>query len=86
MPGYHGKGLYSGQGKLIYANNGETGGEALKPFVPSGVLAQWDGSDWEVVRRNQFTEVTDPAGSTGPPNRRATRSGRSAGITNRCCS
>ena len=23
LPGYHGKGLYSGQGRLIYANNGE---------------------------------------------------------------
>ena len=25
LPGYHGKGLYSGQGLLIYANNGEHG-------------------------------------------------------------
>ncbi len=24
-PGYHGKGLYSGQGRLVYANNGEPG-------------------------------------------------------------
>src|SRR5690606_1020935 len=25
LPGYHGKGLYSGQGVLIYSNNGEYG-------------------------------------------------------------
>jgi hypothetical protein len=23
LPGYHGKGLYSGQGRVIYANNGD---------------------------------------------------------------
>ena len=23
LPGYHGKGLYSGQGRLVYSNNGE---------------------------------------------------------------
>ncbi len=23
LPGYHGKGLYSGQGRLVYANNGD---------------------------------------------------------------
>ncbi len=65
MPGYHGKGLYSGQGQLIYANNGEHGEQALKnPETPSGVLASWNGSDdkWTMVRRNQFTEVTGPAG------------------------
>lgn len=65
LPGYHGKGLYSGQGRLIYANNGEHGSEALKvPETPSGVLASWDGKtdQWTIVRRNQFTEVTGPAG------------------------
>ena len=25
LPGYHGKGLYSGQGRVVYANNGERG-------------------------------------------------------------
>lgn len=65
LPGYHGKGLYSGQGRLIYANNGEHGNQALTtPDTPSGVLASWDGSadQWSIVRRNQFTEVTGPAG------------------------
>jgi len=68
LPGYHGKGLYSGQGWLVYANNGEHGAEAQRrPDVPSGVLAQWDGraEDWTVLRRNQFTEVTGPGGIQG---------------------
>jgi hypothetical protein len=25
LPGYHGKGFYSGQGRAVYANNGEHG-------------------------------------------------------------
>ena len=72
LPGYHGKGLYSGQGHLIYANNGDHAKEAMSnPSVPSGVLAEWDGKaeNWTVVRRNQFTEVTGPGGinpSDGP--------------------
>jgi hypothetical protein len=68
LPGYHGKGLYSGQGRLLYANNGEHGKEAqAKPDIPSGVLASWDGvaENWSVIRRNQFTEVTGPGGLTG---------------------
>jgi len=66
LPGYHGKGLYSGQGRLIYANNGEYSPLARqKPDIPSGCLAEWDGQDWTVVRRNQFTEVTGPGGIAG---------------------
>ncbi len=67
LPGYHGKGLYSGQGRLVYANNGEHGAAAMRnPFVPSGVLAQWYGrGDWEIVLRSQFTEVTGPGGIYG---------------------
>lgn len=68
LPGYHGKGLYSGQGRLVYANNGEIGGGNLPPDTPSGCLAEWDGKDWRVVRRNQFTEVTGPGGIEGNPN------------------
>ncbi len=62
LPGYHGKGLYSGQGRLIYANNGERSKAAeVDPKTTSGALAQWHGSgDWHLVRRNQFTEVTGP--------------------------
>lgn len=71
LPGYHGKGFYSGQGVYVYANNGEYGPDAkTKPETPSGVLAEWDGKadQWTIVRRNQFTEVTGPGGITGNPN------------------
>ncbi len=68
LPGAHGKGLYSGQGVLVYSNNGEKGQEALERFdVESGVLAEWDGVDWKVIRRNQFVEVTGPGGIYGNP-------------------
>jgi len=71
LPGYHGKGFYSGQGVYVYSNNGEYGTEAkTKPETPSGVLAEWDGKadKWTVVRRNQFTEVTGPGGIHGSEN------------------
>ena len=62
LPGAHGKGLFSSQGVLIYANNGESGPEALRrPDVPSGVLAEWDGvGDWTTVHRGQFTDIAGP--------------------------
>lgn len=68
LPGYHGKGFYSSQGRYIYANNGDHAPEArTNPTVPSGVLAEWDGqaAEWTTVRRNQFTEVTGPGGIEG---------------------
>ena len=68
LPGYHGKGLYSGQGRIVYANNGEHGAPALRdPTTASGVLAEWNGEHdaWTIVRRNQFTEVTGPGGIYG---------------------
>lgn len=66
LPGAHGKGLYSGQGVLVFANNGELSSAAMTQFdAESGVLAEWDGKDWKVVRRNQFTEVTGPGGIYG---------------------
>ena len=70
-PGYHGKGLYSGQGRLIYANNGEASELARKrPDVPSGCLAEWDGRSetWTLIRRNQFTDIRGPGGLYGNPN------------------
>lgn len=76
LPAYHGKGLYSGQGVLVYANNGEHGPAArTRPETPSGVLASWDGraDAWTVVRRDQFTEVTGPSGILGATNPRPTR-------------
>lgn len=71
LPGYHGKGLYSSQGLLVYANNGEHGTAAkTKPETPSGVLAAWNGNaeNFEIIRRNQFTEVTGPGGIYGNTN------------------
>ncbi len=71
LPGYHGKGLYSGQGLLVYANNGDHSRQAfVDPSAPSGCLAVWDGkaAAWTVVRRNQFTDVTGPGGILGNPN------------------
>jgi len=66
LPGYHGKGLYAGQGVLVNANNGEYSSLARqRPDIPSGCLAEWDGTDWTVVRRNQFTEVSGPGGIYG---------------------
>lgn len=68
LPGYHGKGLYSGQGVLVYSNNGEEGQRALVDFrTESGSLSEWDGKDWTVIRRNQFVEVTGPGGINGNP-------------------
>ena len=69
LPGVHGKGLYSGQGVLFFTNNGEGSNEALSKFdIEAGVLAEWDGKDWKVVRRNQFVEVTGPGGIYGNTN------------------
>ncbi|MBB03724.1 MAG: hypothetical protein CMJ47_13855 [Planctomyces sp.] len=70
LPGYHGKGLYSGQDRLVYANNGDRDPRVkVDPTVPSGALAQWQGTgDWQLVRRNQFTEVTGPNGIHGSDN------------------
>jgi hypothetical protein len=69
LPGAHGKGLYSGQGVMVYSNNGEPTKEAEKKYdIQSGVLAEWNGSNWKVVRRNQFVEVTGPGGINGNAN------------------
>ncbi len=67
LPGYHGKGGYTSQGRLVYANNGENSAEArVNPNVPSGCLAEKTANgDWQVVLRKQFTEVTTKGGIDG---------------------
>lgn len=66
LPGWHGKGLYSGQGVLIFSNNGEYGQDALERFdATSGSLHEWDGKSWKLIRRNQFTEITGQGGIYG---------------------
>ncbi|MDO4585221.1 MAG: hypothetical protein Q4D62_14090 [Planctomycetia bacterium] len=69
LPGYHGKGFYSSQGRVVYSNNGEQSEAARRyPETVAGCLASWDGKDWTVVLRNQFTEVTGPGGIYGNEN------------------
>jgi hypothetical protein len=82
IPGWHGKGGYTAQNKLILANNGEhqkfdidpallqVGGEP-KNKEEMGVLATWDGKKWEIVERRQFTDVTGPGGIYGSPDNNA---------------
>lgn len=81
VPGWHGKGAYSGQGVLVVANNGEHPASSAGKFEPfayavpntratrheAGALAEWDGRHWRLVRRRQFTDVTGPGGIHGPP-------------------
>ena len=70
LPGYHGKGLYSGQNRVVYSNNGDRDPRrATDPTIPSGALAQWFGQgNWQLVRRNQFTEISGPDGIRGSNN------------------
>jgi hypothetical protein len=69
LPGAHGKGMYSGQGVLVYANNGDLTPQALEQFdIESGSLTEWDGETWRLIRRNQFCEVSGPGGIYGNPN------------------
>lgn len=81
VPGWHGKGAYSGQGVFVIANNGESvgGGLPKEPFEAptdtwskgpedAGVLAEWNGKDWKVISRRQHVEVTGPGGLLGNAN------------------
>ncbi len=66
LVGVHGKGAYSGQGVLVFSNNGEQGEKArTDPKTEAGSLSEWDGKNWKLIRRNQFTEVTGPGGIYG---------------------
>jgi hypothetical protein len=77
VPGWHGKGGYTAQGRFVIANNGESAaGKApkkyeceLPPKSPedAGVLAEWDGTTWKIVMRRAFTDVTGPGGILGSP-------------------
>ena len=66
--GYHGKGTCSGFGKVFYANNGQSSPQAMRdPRTPAGCLASWQPGqkNWELIRTNQFTEVTTRDGIYG---------------------
>jgi hypothetical protein len=67
LPGKHGKGAYTGQGRFVYSNNGR-----------GGVLIEWDGKgdpkkpeSWTVVDRNKYTEITSVGSIYGAPDDKA---------------
>lgn len=74
VPGWHGKGGYTAQGRVVIANNGEVGpADGYRKLLvggpaqgeEAGVLAEWDGSNWRIVERRQFCDVTGPGGIEG---------------------
>lgn len=85
LPGWHAKGGYTGQGRLVLANNGERPSRTVDPFKPfdyqfdparhdeedAGALGDWDGRQWRLIRRRQFTEVTSRGGIQGAPDDKA---------------
>lgn len=81
LPGWHGKGAYSSQGKLILANNGEQLNERSKDWQvdtneivgpeKNGILAEFDGEKFKVVERRQFTDVTTKNGINAIPNEKS---------------
>jgi hypothetical protein len=82
VPGWHGKGGYSGQGRLVIANNGEHPAGSVDRFKPfdyfidpkphspedAGSLCEWDGTTWRLIQRRQFLDVTSRGGISGPAN------------------
>ena len=70
--GNHGKGLYSGQGRVIYANNGGSGHGGIHKLnqapVQVGSLNQWNGKFWEEIHRTGFLDVSGPGGIRGNAN------------------
>lgn len=53
----HFKGMHSGQGRLVVANNTYEEPEHMGTRS-SGRLAEWDGQAWTVLERNPFIEVS----------------------------
>lgn len=75
FPGWHGKGAYTSQGRVVFANNGEREQNILDLLVgrgpkgpeDAGILCEWDGKDFNIILRRQFTDVTGPGGIYGAP-------------------
>ena len=75
VPGWHSKGAYSSQGHIVITNNGETHVGNAKPHYlagadekdpeDAGVLADFDGKEWRIIERHQFTDVTSAGGIHG---------------------
>ena len=94
LPGWHGKGAYTSQGRLVVSNNGEHAKEGRATqdkddwenehyqweeswkvdkegvFGPDnlGILAEFDGDNFNVVERSQFTDITTKHGIYAIPN------------------
>ena len=94
LPGWHGKGGYTSQGRLVVSNNGEHASEGRVThdtqdwanehykweeswkvdkegiFGPDnlGILAEFDGDNFKVIERSQFTDITTKHGIYAVPN------------------
>lgn len=73
LPGWHGKGGYTSQGRLVLANNGEqvpfrvhdewqVDPEGVYGEENFGILAEYDGETFTIVERRQYTDVTTKYG------------------------
>jgi hypothetical protein len=73
LPGWHGKGAYTAQGRLILANNGEqvpfrvhsewqVDTDGVYGSENFGILAEYDGHSFNIVERRQYTDVTTKHG------------------------
>ena len=86
--GNHGKGLYSGQGRVIYTNNGGGGHSGIRRLnqIPKevGSLNQWDGRSWQEVHRTGFLDVSGPEEFAATKTPRLILYGRSAGTIAQC--
>jgi hypothetical protein len=77
LPGWHGKGGYTSQGKLVLANNGEHSNEPHLDWKvdttgmigdeKNGILAEFDGNNFKVIERRQFTDVNTKNGINAVP-------------------
>ena len=77
LPGWHGKGGYTSQGKLVLANNGEHTNEPRTAWKidtadiigaeKNGILAEFDGDHFKVIERRQYTDVTTKNGINAVP-------------------
>ncbi len=74
VPGWHAKGAYVSQGRLVMSNNGERAAGNYNDLLVGGppqsdedrgVLAEYDGNEWRVIERRQYTEVSGPSGLAG---------------------
>ena len=88
VPGWHGKGGYTSQSRVVIANNGER--ESIKPLDLKCLVGEAEEpggggragrvgrATWRIVEHKQFIGVTGPGGIYGAPTTRA-RCGASAG-------